>query len=307
MMAIIRHNLAYKILALVLSIALWADVKLHQEPLTLPMMLRLELRGLPAGVVASTGTTQVTAVLYGPKVYTSRITADQVSAYVDLRNAVPGQRKDEVKVVLPKTLESLVSVLSIAPEHVDVRVRRKTSKAVPVTVEWTGTHLAGARYEISRMDPQLVSVSGAEDALRSVDHVVANLQEGDPIINGRYPVVPVDSEGNPVGDVVLSPDAVTVEATLKLTEGRQQAFVSPAYSGSPADGFVVDSIFSIPQVVTVLGPSESLRSLQSVRTHNINIRGARRDIVRTVRIAVPQRVTAQPEAVQVRIRIKSSR
>jgi YbbR domain-containing protein len=258
-------------------------------------------------MVASTGTTQVTAVLYGPKVYASRITADKVSAYVDLRNAGPGQRKDEVKVVLPKALETLVSVLSIAPEQVEVRVRRKTSKTVPVTVEWTGSQLAGARYEISRLSPQLVTVSGTEEALRSIDHVAASLQGGDQIINGRYPVVPVDSGGNPVSEVSLSPDAVAVEATLTPTEGRQQAFVSPTYSGTPADGYVVEGVFSIPQVVTLLGPSETLRGLQSVRTRNIDIRNARRDVVRTVSIVVPQRVTSQPGTVQVRIRIKPSR
>ena len=308
MISTIRHNLPYKILALVLSIALWADVKLHQEPLTIPIQTRLEVKNLQPGMVATTGVSQVTVLIYGPKVYASRLPADSVQAYVDFRNAgVPGQRKEEIKAVIPPRLVGVVSVLSIAPDHVDVKIRRTSRKTIPVTISWTGKSTPGTRYDVRGVDPGSVVVSGPDDAVNDVDRAVVALPNGEQQVTGQYAVSAVDKNGDTVSEVELAPKWVSVEAIQRPTSTPRQAFVSPAYVGFPAAGYTVVRVVTEPQVVTLIGAPELLKGVTSIRTRPLSIANYRSAITRTVVIDVPQGVTAQPEAVQVRIEIRPTR
>lgn len=299
----LRNNLSYKALALVLSLGLWANVKLHQEPFTTAMMLPLQVRETPENLVAAPSVGQVTVVLYGPKVYVSRLEPDDLKAYVDLHRATAGHTKQEVAVDLPANLKPLVSIQGITPDTVDVRLYQKRRKSVPVRVEWDGEPLAGARYGDARLDPPTVDVAGAEAVVATVDHARAKVQAGAPHITGRFPVVPVDAAGEPVSEVRVWPDAVTVDVTLTPTSGRQQAFVQPAYTGIPAPGYTIARIWTNPQVVTVLGPSEVVGGINSISTQPVSIAGAKGDVVQTVTVRPPRGATAVPESVQVRIRL----
>ncbi|HEY3413443.1 MAG TPA: CdaR family protein [Armatimonadota bacterium] len=305
MIRVIRHNLAYKILALVLSIALWADVKLHQEPLTKPIQARLEVKGLQPDLVATTGVSQVTAVVYGPKVYAGRLPSDSVHAYIDFRNAaLPGQRKEEVKVVLPPSLAGLVSVLSIAPDHVDVKIRRISRKTIPVTISWTGKSTPGTRYDVRGVSPGSVVVSGPDEAVNDVDRAMVALPNGDQQVTGQYAVSAVDRNGDTVSEVEMAPAWVTVEATQRPTNTPRQVFVSPAYVGKPARGYTLDGVVTDPQMVTLIGAPELLQGVKSIPTRRLSIANSRSDISRTVEIVVPDGVTAQPASVQIHIRIR---
>lgn len=305
MIASLRHNLPYKILALVLSVALWFDVKLHQEPVVATVQIPLEVRGVQADLIATPVVNLVTAVLYGPKVYVSRVPAKRLRAYVDLRDVVaPGQRKEDVKVELPEGLQSFVSVQSIGPDRVDVKVRRIATKTIPVTVDWTGPPIAGSRYGMPKLTPAMVQVLGPDDAVNQVDHCVVTLPGGAPHVNGPFAAVPVDAEGTIVNDVRSTPESVMVEAVLTATAGRQLALVLPAYNGIPADGFHVDRITADPQVVTIIGPQDIVDHITSVRTQPVIIDNARSDVVRMAEIAAPDGASALPATAQVRIRIK---
>jgi YbbR domain-containing protein len=304
----LRHNLPYKILALILSVALWFDVKLHQEPDFATVQVPLEVQNVQGDMVATPVVNQVTAVLYGPKVYVSHFSARKVRAYVDLKNsAAPGVQKAEVRVDLAEGLRSLVAIQSIGPDHVDVRVRRIATKAIPVTVDWTGPPIAGSRYGIPTVTPAIVQALGPDDSINQVDHCVVTLPGGDPHVTGLFPVVPVDAEGTAVNDVKLSPDTVTVEAVLRTTAGRQLALVLPAYDGVPAPGFRVDAIAAEPQVVNLIGPRNLVNGISSVRTRPVIINNARSDVVRMADIAAPRGSSAMPATVQVRIRVRPTK
>lgn len=306
-MGFLRHNLGYKLLALVLSVALWANVKLHQEPLTVAEQARLELRGVPDDIVASSSVSQVTVVLYGPKVYVTRITPEMLTAYVDLKGAGLGHYKKDVNVQVPRNLQALVTVQSITPTQVDVRVRRKTRKTVPVRVDWIGAPPSGASYGPPRITPPTVDVAGADTAVDTVDHAQVRVQAGDPHITDRFPAVPVDRRGNPVSEISVWPDGVTVDATLRATEARQQAFVSPAYHGEPEHGYEIVGVTTEPQVVTLVGSPARLENLKSVTTQSITITGAKTDVTRRVSLLLPPDVTAEPALVTAVIRIRKAR
>lgn len=306
-MRFLRENMTYKLLALVLSVALWANVKLHQEPLTVAEQARVELRGVPDDLVASTGASQVTVVLYGPKVYVSRLEPETLTAFVNLRGSGVGHFKKDVSVQLPRNMQALVTVQSVTPAQVDVRVRRKIRKTVPVRVEWTGEPPSGASYGPARITPPTVDVAGADTAVEMVDHAQVRIPAGAPHVTDRFPVVPVDRRGNPVSEISIWPDLVTVDATLRATEARQQAFVSPAYHGEPAPGFGIVGITTDPQVVVLIGSPARLESLKSVTTQSIGIAGAKADVVRRVSLLLPPDVTAEPSLVTARIHIRRTR
>lgn len=306
-MRFLRNNLGYKLLALVLSIALWANVKLHQEPLTVAEQARVELRGVPDVLVATSGASQVTVVLYGPKVYVSRLTPDMLTAFVDLHTVAPGHYKKDVNVQLPRNLQTLISIQSVTPPQIDVRVRRKTRKTVPVRVDWVGEPPTGASYGPPRITPPTVDVAGADTTVDTVDHAQVRIPAGDPHITDRFPVVPVDRRGNPVSEISIWPDGVTVDATLRATESRQQAFVSPAYHGELPPGYAIVGVTTDPQVVVLIGSPARLEDLKSVTTQSISIAGAKADVERRVPLLLPPDVTAEPGTVTAHIHIRKTR
>lgn len=301
-----RGNASLKILALALSVALWANVKLQQEPFTTALALPLQVRNLSDTLVAVPSITQVTAVVYGPKVYLANLTPDQLHAYIDLGTATTGHSQEEVSVEVPSNLKALLRVQAITPNRVDVRLFPKRRQSVPVRIRWTGVPPEGARYGTVRLDPPVVDVAGAENLVAMVDHAEVKVQAGDPHITARFPVVPVDSAGNPVSDVRIWPDGVTVDATLTMTSGRKQAFVSPVFIGSPGPGYETAQVWTQPQVVTLLGPPEVINKLPSVRTKAVDISGKREDVVQTVGLQVPRGVSTVPETVQVRIQLRKT-
>jgi len=303
-MRFLRENLGYKVLALALSIALWANVKLRQEPFTTALPLPLQVRNVPEQMVAVPSATQVSVVLYGPRVYVSNLDADKLKAYVNLGDTSPGHHREDVSVEVPGNIKPLVSIQAVTPNQIDVRLFQKVQRTVPVRVDWSGEPLAGTRYGSVQLDPRVADVAGAEHVVSLVDHVAVTVEAGDPHIVGRFRPVAVDDEGDPVSDVMVTPEYITVDATLTQTEGRRQAFVSPVYRGKPAAGFGIDQVWTQPQVVTLLGPPEVIDSISSVPTESIDITGKQGDVVENVPLQVPSGVRTVPETVQVRIRLQ---
>lgn len=56
--------------------------------------------------------------------------------------------------------------------------------------------------------------------------------------------------------------------------GQKVLPVRPALSGRPADGYAVESVASQPDSVTVKGPEEVLRRMESVSTEPLSVEGA---------------------------------
>ncbi|HEY3268414.1 MAG TPA: CdaR family protein [Armatimonadota bacterium] len=303
MLATLRHNWPFKLLALGFSIMLWYNVKMHQEPWSMSIPVHLDLRGVPADMVAASSVAQVNVVINGPKVYTTRVTPEQLTAYVDLRDAVPGSRRVDVKVLVPSRLGA-ITVVSRTPEKVDIQLRRKVRRNVPVSVEWTGQPTAGARYGAVHLDPSTVEVVGADNVVESVDRAVVRLRAGDPHITGRFPLSSVDQRGAIVGEVTLSPDSATVDAALTQTMSRRQAFVSPAFNGLPADGYAIERVWTEPQVVTLVGTPDDMKGIDSIPTRPISVQGASGPLARVVALVPPRGVTALPDRVTVRVRVR---
>jgi YbbR domain-containing protein len=149
-----------------------------------------------------------------------------------------------------------------------------------------------------------VDVAGADTSVDEVAQAQVRLPAGDPHVTGRFPVVPVNAAGEPVSEISVWPDGVTVDATLRATECRQQAFVSPAYHGEPARGFEIVGVFTDPQVVTLVGDPATLENLRSITTQSLSIAGSSVDVARRVPLLLPAGVTAEPPSVEVRIRIR---
>ncbi len=192
-------NFGLKLLALLCSIMLWAYVQ-RQEPATVPITTRLEVRGLSDDLVATTALSQVTVIASGPRVYTNRIDPNAIRAYLDLHNRSNGQYRLDVKVEASETIRALVSVAP-APEKVDVRIQQKTKRDVPVQVEWQGEARPG-RVTLAKLDP------GYVPPRRRIGHeqvvpALARIPAGDPSVSGSYPVVPVDAQGRLVANVTL--------------------------------------------------------------------------------------------------------
>jgi YbbR domain-containing protein len=297
-------NFGLKLLALLCSIMLWAYVQ-RQEPATVPITTRLEVRGLSDDLVATTALSQVTVIASGPRVYTNRIDPNAIRAYLDLHNRSNGQYRLDVKVEASETIRALVSVAP-APEKVDVRIQQKTKRDVPVQVEWQGEAPPGQSYGSPRLDPGYVTAVGAESDTNQVVRALARIPAGDPSVSGSYPVVPVDAQGRLVANVTLIPDNVKAQATLIATTWKRQAFVVVDHN-APPKGFEVRTVWTEPQNVMLVGPRERVMKLNSVTTDKVSLEGRKGEVIQNVQVRVPEGVTVEPAVVRAHVVLQRAR
>lgn len=301
-MRFFRENLVYKILALVCSLALWGYIKLREDPLTLPITLRLEVRGLADNLVASPSVTQVPVYLSGPRIYVSRLDPESLSAWVTMRDRGPGLYRPDVRVDLPEGLRSTVSAAPAMPT-VDVRVEPKERKTVGVTVNWQNALPPGSEYDQVETDPPVVDVAGARSVVALVHHVLARPVAGPPQVKETVPILAVDANNQPIAEASVTPTQVEVRATLKRTQAQRQVFVGLDIKGTPGSGFVIKEFWTEPQSVLIIGPSSVINEISTVRTKPLDIAGAKNSIIRQMALEVPTGVTAFPPRVRAHVQI----
>ena len=126
------------------------------------------------------------------------------------------------------------------------------------------------------VEPKQVTVEGAKSLVDKVVKATGAvvIQEPGIDIDQDVDLIPVDSVGNPVSPVDLSPRFVHV--TLPVFSDRQSRTlpVKPVISGTPAPGFEVETVTVTPTVVTVEGDADQLSTLVSVNTMPVSINGA---------------------------------
>ena len=110
----------------------------------------------------------------------------------------------------------------------------------------------------------------------------------------------VNSDGDLVRGVTLTPDRVRVTIPIVAQVDVQQISVVPAIDGQPAPGYSVGSIDWTPKIVQVFTSGDVTRTLS---TEKVNIGGATEDVTQTVSLSQPGNVITRPDNVQVTVRV----
>ena len=300
----LRQNLRYKILALLLAIAMWLYVSITQRnPLaTQAFMVPVELRNVGHKTVASVDPPRVRVFLHGR--------ADDLGgpwptlpAFIDAARARPGRQMVEVSYVPPPNLRAL----RIQPRMVKLTIEPIIIKTMRVEANVVGTPPPGYVLGEPQISPPTVNVSGVRPAVSQVSHVVVNVDANlaSPEAPQTNTLRPVDDAGEVVAGIKLSRAEARVIIPIKRTLSYATVPVVLWTDGEPAHGYQIRDAAVRPPTVTVAGEAERLRQVSSVRTMTVDLTGANADIRRVVRLVLPDGVTTVSDTqVQVVIHIE---
>lgn len=307
----IRHNLIYKILALVIAAFLWAYVNAERNPQTAKVVsVPLQIRNLATGYAAEPSVSEVSVTVTGPKLAVDSVRSSDVSAWIDLsrlrlvRGTVVSRAKVSVRVI--GASDSNLTVAA-RPSVVNVRIEAIQSKRLPVELRLMTAPPLGYAFAEPVLQPAFVGVSGKASDVARVKHVILPLfysMLGKPI-DDDFEVTPVDANGNRVGNVTLDPNTVRLKMNVVEVPATKTVVVSENIVGRPKYPAKVVRVSVTPPSVTIEGKPKILIGVSTIETDEISIEGATDSVTKQVPLRVPPGIRViGPSKVHVTITIE---
>lgn len=226
----------------------------------------------------------------------SRVSGTSYGPHLDLTD-VTGVGENELAVSFSSQLYG--PVVSCEPASVTVQVERYITRRIPVTLEIVGEEPAGYYLDSAKTDPSMLSVSGPQSLVSSVTRAVATLDVSQ--LTGERPSdksavnivlqsgggVEVESDKLEITNQTVLTDSVVVET--ELLPVKEVPFAAEDFvSGTPAEGWELDSIEISAQTLAVAGEQEVLDAIEVITTEQpLDIEGASSDVTGVVRIRRP--------------------
>jgi YbbR domain-containing protein len=285
-------NLGLAALALLLALALWLFVTDRENPTearTFNSAIPLEIVNVPSDLaVSNVSESSVRIRIEGSKNQLDGLVTEDFTATVDLGGLAAGTHSVAVDVAPPN---SRITVVNATPSRVDVTLEPERTKEVPVQVVTLGSPVTGFEATSETVEPEVVSVSGAESLVALVEYAAAvvNLTGARvDVTEDRVTLEPRDERDGGISRVTASPATASVSIEIVQQEYSLQFAVRPNITGEPASGYAITALSVDPRIVTVSGPLDVLQTIEAVGTAEISLTDARDDVIRTVSLEVPE-------------------
>ncbi|HXG42463.1 MAG TPA: CdaR family protein [Dehalococcoidia bacterium] len=310
--ASLRENAGLALLSLVLAFLLWVFVGGQEGPnpvrsgLVPNVEVPVQPVNLPQGLALAAELPRVRVRAEASADVWDRLSPDDFRAFVVLTGLGQGTHQVPVQVE-PRTARGGLRVLGAEPPRIEVSLVPLAVKSVPVEVMVEGSPADGYAAGPAQVDPAQVTVLGPQELVSAVAKAVARVE----LAGARadlaraLPLEPQDRLGVLVRGVSLDPSAVNVTVPVSRIETARLVPVTPSIVGSPAPGYNVVAVEVDPPVVSLVGPEQATGAIASLSTAQVNIAGARGDVVRTVPLDLPAGVVVRgPGQVTVRVRVQ---
>ena len=286
------HNTGLKIISFVFAVILWGMVMSQTNPPRLKMVYdvpveltgleTLNNRGLSLATEAEELPDTVDVKLEVPMDDLSRVSAENVSAVLDL-SRVMTTGEHELSVDL-RTAYGTVTSSTVS--SVSVEIESLTTSIVPVQVSTTGALSENLRMGKVVATPAQFQITGPET---DVNRVVAAVVEvdlstltGD--LNRSMVYTLVDENYEPVQSVNITStigNSVSVSLPVYPIKEVPIAFESST-TGLLKEGFYVEGIEVAPQTVRVAAPQAVLDEIDSIPVSTIDLEGVSESITTTL-------------------------
>ena len=287
------RNWPLKLGAIVFATILYSGLVLGQNVRTFNGTIPVEAIRQPADATMLSDLPPVTQVRYRAPIDVGVVSPDSFRATVDLSRveAQPGGPAVPVPVSVI-ALDQRIQIVDYQPLEIEVRLDPVSTREMPVTVV-VGTVPDGVSVGPPQVDPSSVTISGASSRVDIVTSVVARVAIDASALNvdREVDLVPVDSNGNQVPNVEMTP----ARARVRIAVARELATVSlpvvPQVTGQPAAGYRITSVTVDPVVITVSGEEGVVSQMQNAPTEPIDVAGRTTDLEAMVRFALPEGVS----------------
>ena len=229
-----------------------------------------------------------------------RIKVSDISAVADLQQAVS---LDTNPVMVPITVTCSVPGVSandikVTPQNLSVNLDEKETQEFVDNVS-RGDTKPSKDYEVGSLtaNPEKVRITGPKTLINKIDKVNAaidldgNTQDFSQDVN----LTIIDKNQEPLSDSEMNSlrieNNAKVVVTARLWKIRQGVGISAGYVGTPADGYQVGSVKTVPDTISVAGSTEGLESLAqndnviTIPADSIDISGESKDVEKKINLS----------------------
>lgn len=304
----LTDNLSLKIMSVAIAIVVWLIVVNIDNPVGTNYYTITDVELINKEYVESSDTIgkmcmpeenqdSVKVAITASKKVRDRIRLSDITAVADLQQAVS---LDTDPVMVPITVTCLASGvlpsdIKVTPQNLTVNLDEKETQEFVVNVS-KGDTKPGKDYEVGSMtaSPEKIRITGPKTLVNKIDKVNATIaldgntedytQEVNLTIYDKNQEALSESEMN---SLRIENNAKVV-VTAKLWKIRTGVKIAAGYVGTPAGGYQVGSVKTVPDTISVAGNTEGLESLSendnmiTIPADRIDISGESKDVERKI-------------------------
>ena len=304
----LTDNLSLKIMSVAIAIVVWLIVVNIDNPVGTNYYTITDVELINKEYVESSDTIgkmcmpeenqdSVKVAITASKKVRDRIRLSDITAVADLQQAVS---LDTDPVMVPITVTCLASGvlpsdIKVTPQNLTVNLDEKETQEFVVNVS-KGDTKPGKDYEVGSLtaSPEKIRITGPKTLVNKIDKVNATIaldgntedytQEVNLTIYDKNQEALSESEMN---SLRIENNAKVV-VTAKLWKIRTGVKIAAGYVGTPAGGYQVGSVKTVPDTISVAGNTEGLESLSendnmiTIPADRIDISGESKDAERKI-------------------------
>ena len=304
----LTDNLSLKIMSVAIAIVVWLIVVNIDNPVGTNYYTITDVELINKEYVESSDTIgkmcmpeenqdSVKVAITASKKVRDRIRLSDITAVADLQQAVS---LDTDPVMVPITVTCLASGvlpsdIKVTPQNLTVNLDEKETQEFVVNVS-KGDTKPGKDYEVGSLtaSPEKIRITGPKTLVNKIDKVNAIIaldgntedytQEVNLTIYDKNQEALSESEMN---SLRIENNAKVV-VTAKLWKIRTGVKIAAGYVGTPAGGYQVGSVKTVPDTISVAGNTEGLESLSendnmiTIPADRIDISGESKDVERKI-------------------------
>lgn len=212
--AALTSNLVPKIVTFSLVFVFWVFIA-GQHRAEVRLTVPLEYRNIPANMeIAGEGTSKVEVGVRGSRGMIFGITADQVRAFVDLSQSVPGQNYfrltvDNIRVPLG------TEITRIAPSSIRLDLEAVKTRSVPVRAKLAGKLSDSLQLKSVGVEPAFLVLQGPESVLGKMREIFTDPVNLAQIRDSKRVSLGVDIESPQIHLAPNQPSQVTVDIKVE--------------------------------------------------------------------------------------------
>lgn len=295
----LSHNLAYKLLSVFIALCLWGYVIYANPSITRDKVLSgVDITVTGQTVLSSRGfalATDLASALSSARV-TVRVSqsayplvsTDNVHVELDLSTL----RKTGKQAVRLRGTTTYGTVGQVWPDQIEVEVENQDQRYVPVNAQITGTRAEGYWYNVSRVNPSQITVTGPTSLVQQVSSAQVDVDvSGRTFGSSRLAQLRLlDAHGDPIeADYALSRSTSSVTVALDIYPTKQievKATPEESTKGSVRRGYTLESIEVNPSTVMIAADQSLLDTLDHLTIEPVDVSGADRPFTQIVNIAM---------------------
>lgn len=305
----LTKNIPLKIMSVIVGILVWLIVVNVDDPIITKGFVISDVQIINEAYVDQLGQmvmqddseNTVRVYITGERKTVNRLTSSDIKAVADLQQA---QSTDTDPVMIPITATCagvLPENIRVSPQNLSVHLEKKVTKEFAINVS-CGDSKPAQGLEIASLtaNPEKVRVTGPESLVGKIDSVSVDVSSKIDGIDQDTTITGAELTITDKNQDTLSSNSMSylkfdnngkVNVTAKLWKVRSDIRISAGYTGEPAEGYVVDSVTTVPETFSVAGSEEALNSLKLqgniiyLDNENVDISGKSNDVEKKVNLA----------------------